>query len=331
MPPPLLLAVLNALAFTTKAGVLAWATLATLYSPVPHGGVRAALALAFFALGLAALFIRPSKTGFRVFAAATLVTTAAWSLKQPSHDRDWITDLSKLPTASINGDRVTLHQVRDFDHHSKTQATPRWIERSVLLSELESVDLFVSHWGSDLVAHTFVSFNFTNAEPICISIEARHEKGESYSPVASCFKESELIYVVGSERDLVGSRTLFRGEEVYLYRINAGPIGLRRLFLTYLERLNRLSRQPEFYHLLSNNCTVNIRNHAAGSNDNAFDLRVLLNGLVAAHVYDLGLIDTSLPFRELRGLSRINQAAVDAAGSPDFSDKIRRHLNHYQP
>lgn len=326
MPKALLRAALLTLAFAAKAAILVWVVLAAYYSPLPSPGLRAVLAILILVIGLAALFVRPSRTAFRIFAAATILTLVGWVLKKPSHERDWITDLAVLPTASLQGDAVTLYQVRDFDHLSKTEFNPRYIETTVLLSELESVDLFVSHWGSELVAHTFVSFNFTHADPVCISIEARHEKGESYSPIASCFKESELIYVVGTERDLIGVRTLHRGESVHLYRVQASPLALRRLFLTYLERINHLSRQPEFYHLLSNNCTVNIRNHASGSAENPFDLRVLLNGMVAAYVYDLGLLDTSVPFPELRTRSLITPAAIQAAGSPDFSTAIRQHL-----
>jgi hypothetical protein len=327
MPASLLRSALLALAFFAKAGVLTWGTFATYFAPLPSVGLRVVLALLFLAIGLAALFVRPSRATFRLFAAATVLTLAGWVLKKPSHQRDWSPDLAVLPTAAMEGDTVTLFKVRDFDHHSKTEFTPRYIDSTVRLSQLESMDLFVSHWSSDLIAHTFVSFNFTDSEPICISIEARHEKGESYSPIASCFKESELIYVVGTERDLIGVRTLHRNEAVHLYRVQASPIALRRLFLTYLERINRLSREPEFYHLLSNNCTVNIRNHASGSAKNPFDLRVLLNGKVDAYAYDLGLLDTSVPFPELRARALITPAAVGATGTPQLSEVIRQHLH----
>jgi hypothetical protein len=64
------------------------------------------------------------------------------------------------------------------------------------------------------VAHTFLSFEFDNALPLCISIETRPEIGEGFSPVASLFKQFELIYVVGDERDLVRLRTNYRHEDV---------------------------------------------------------------------------------------------------------------------
>jgi hypothetical protein len=47
---------------------------------------------------------------------------------------------------------------------------------------------------------------------------------ESFAPIASLFKQFELIYVVGDERDIVRVfRTNYRDEEVYLYRIKTSP------------------------------------------------------------------------------------------------------------
>ncbi len=45
---------------------------------------------------------------------------------------------------------------------------------------------------------------------------------------------------------------------MYLYRLNTSAENVRRLLLIYLARINELADRPEFYHLLKNNCTVNI-------------------------------------------------------------------------
>ena len=81
---------------------------------------------------------------------------------------------------------------------------------------------------------------------------------EGFDPLASLFKKYELIYVVGEERDIVGVRTNFRDEDVYVYRLRLPAENARQLFLVYLARINQLADRPEFYHLLSNSCTVNI-------------------------------------------------------------------------
>jgi hypothetical protein len=132
---------------------------------------------------------------------------------------------------------------------------------------------------------------------------------------------------VGDERDLVGSRAIHRNETVYLYRLNTSAEDARRLFLIYLERINELADTPEWYHLLSNNCTLNIIRYAnATGRKGGFDIRHLFNGLMDSYLYHSGRIDTELPFDELRRRSLINAVVRDAADAPDFPARIRDAL-----
>ena len=127
-----------------------------------------------------------------------------------------------------------------------------------LSAHLTGVDFFLSFWMEGPVGHTWVSFIFDNAPPVSISIEARPTVGRSFDPLQSMFKQFELIYVIGDEHDLVGLRTNHRDEQTFLYHVQASPEAARRLFLVYLERVNELADQPEWYNLLTNNCTLNI-------------------------------------------------------------------------
>jgi hypothetical protein len=199
-----------------------------------------------------------------------------------------------------------------------------------LLSHLTSVDLYISYWRVGPIGHTFLSFNFDNAPPVCISIETRPEVGERFEPVASMFKQFELMYVVGDERDLVRSRTNYRDEEVFLYPMKNPPEAVRRLFLVYMERINELADHPEWYHLLKNNCCLNIvRYKNAAGREGGFDFRHLLNGWIDRYFYDTGMVDTSLPFEELRRRSHINEIALATDGTLDaleFSRRIRESL-----
>lgn len=232
-----------------------------------------------------------------------------------------------MPRAIVDGDRVRIIGVRNFDYRSVNDFTVRYEDREVQLSHLAGLDFFVSYWSEGLVAHTFLSFIFDNAPPLTISIETRPEVGEGFDPVASLFKQFELIYVVGDERDLVRVRTNYRKEAVYLYRLNSPHEGVRRLLMVYLERINELAHQPEYYHLLSNSCTINIVRYAnAAGRAGRFDIRHLFNGLVDSYLYHSGRVDTTLPFDELRRRSLINEAAQAAEGVPDFSERIRASL-----
>ena len=139
------------------------------------------------------------------------------------------------------------------------------------------------------VAHTFVSFGFDNAPPVSISIETRPEIGEGFDPLPSLFKQFELIYVVGDERDLVRVRTDYRNEDVFLYRLRTSPEVARRLFLVYLDRINELADRPEFYHLFSNSCTINIVRYAnLAGRVGRLDIRHILNGWSDRYLYDAG-------------------------------------------
>ena len=126
-----------------------------------------------------------------------------------------------MPRAFIDGDRVRITGVRNFEYRSRNDFTERYEEREVSLSHLSRLDFYVSYLTDGPVGHTFVSFIFDDAPPLSISIETRPEVGEGFEPIASLFKQFELIYVVGDERDIVGVRTNHRSEAVYLYRLNA--------------------------------------------------------------------------------------------------------------
>jgi hypothetical protein len=232
-----------------------------------------------------------------------------------------------MPRATIDGDRVRLTGVRNFEYRTRNDFTVRHEEREISLSHLIALDFYISYFMQGPIGHTFLSFIFDNAPPLSISIETRPEVGESFAPVASLFKQFELIYVVGDERDLVGVRTNHRREAVYLYRLNTSADDARRLLLIYLERINQLANRPEFYHLLSNSCTINIVRYAnAAGRKGRLDIRHILNGLFDSYLFGSGRIDTTLPFDELRQRSLINDAAQAADGAPDFSQRIRASL-----
>jgi Domain of unknown function (DUF4105) len=312
--------------FLSWAVLIAWGTLAIRYSNLPWPWLRLGLAAAFAAFAVWAIWLSGRRRMPAIVMALFLGVVAWWIVIPPSHERTWRPEAAVMPRAFIEGDRVRLAGVRNFDYRSRDDFTMRYEEREVRLSHLTGLDFYVSYWSEGLVGHTFLSFIFDDAPPLSISIETRPEVGEGFDPIASLFKQFELIYVVGDERDLVGVRATHRREAVYLYRLNTTAEDARRLLLVYLERINELADRPEWYHLLSNNCTINIIRYAnAVGRKGRFDIRHLLNGLIDSYLYHSGRIDTTLPFDELRRRSLINQAA-QADGASDFSQRIRAAL-----
>ena len=311
------------------AGATAWATLAIYYSDLPSESLRIGLA-AGFALGTlgAFLFLPDRRRTLLGFGGALALVLLWWMSIEPSNERDWQTEVAVLPYATREGDLVTLHNVRNFDYRTEQDFVPRYDDRTYDLRALDAVDLIAVYWAGDAIAHIIVSFGFAG-DHVAISIETRKEKWEAYSSIAGFFKRYELIYVVGDERDLIRVRTKYRQPEelVYLYPTRAGPEAARRLFMEYVERINRLRHSPEFYNTLTTNCTTDVWLLVrALSGSFPVDWRVLLSGYFPDYAYDAGSLDTSVPFPELKARSLINDRAHAADQAPDFSRRIREGL-----
>ena len=307
------------------AGMTAWAAAAIHYAPLPPA-LRTALTILFPAGTVLAFGFLPRRSrtlaGFLVVFAAVVVW---WQRIPPSNDRDWQVDVSRTPWASIDGDRVTIHDIRNFAYRTETDFTPRWYDKSFDLAKLDGGDLVASYWASPAIAHIFVSFGF-GPDFVAVSIETRKERGEGYSTIAGFFKQYELVYVVADERDLIGVRTTYRqpNEDVYVFRTSVPRENLRRLFLDYVKTMNELHARPAWYNTLTTNCTTGILLHTrANPRHLPYSWKVLLSGYAPEYVYELGRLDTSLPFDELKRRSRVNERAQAADGADDFSQRIR--------
>jgi hypothetical protein len=303
---------------------------AALWIDGPTSRAGAGLLIALYLAAAVAVFVRlrPWRNAFVVYAVLFLVVLGWWRSIPASNDREWLPDVARPPTATFDGDLVTIHDVRNFDYASELDYTERWEERTYDLSKLVAVDLFLSYWGSPLIAHTIMSWAFEGGEHLAISIETRKEVGEDYSAVLGFFRQFELYYVAADERDLVRLRTNYRGEQVRLYRLlNASPAAARAVLEQYLAEMNRLAEKARWYNAATHNCTTAIRYHIKQvAPDNPWDWRILVNGLVDEMAYERGAIDTSLPFEALREASDIGEKARAADDAPDFSARIRQGL-----
>lgn len=327
--PRLLRGILRVLKYFGQFLLIAWGSLAIFFSNLPWPAGRLILALAFGAFAVFALWIAPRPKWRWTLVGAFTVVVIWYTLIPPSNDRPWRAEVARPPRVVVNGDRVRFMDYRHFTYRSRDDFDIRYEEREVDISRLSSVDLLVSYWKVGPVAHTFLSFNFDDGTlPVCISIETRPEVGEGFDPLASLFKQFELVYVVGDERDLIRLRTDHRDEEVFMYRLRIPPESARALFRVYLDRINSLSEKPEWYHLLKSSCTINVIRYsrAVGGPHRRFEVKHFLNGLIDAYLFGLGILDTSLPFSELRQRSHINEAARAAGDADDFSARIRKLL-----
>lgn len=314
-----------ALLMLLALGALSWSALALHYTGPGPRAVRDTLAvlslLGPLAAGLALQsFVHAMVAAALVFA---LALTRFLSIRPPQH-ADWQPNVAELPQAELVGDILTIHNVRNFEYRSKSDYTPRWETRTYDLSKLVGLDMFFSHWSSPAIAHTIVSWPFSDGRHLAISVETRNRAGQRYSSIAGFFRQFPIYYVVADERDVILLRTNHRRERVWLYRLEV-PAGVpRSLLLEYIETVNRLAERPAWYNALTDNCTTTIRTHVHHLSPGRYpwSWRLLANGYLPGLLYDESRLDRSLPFDELREVSSIN-ARAEAASHREFSCEIR--------
>ena len=250
-----------------------------------------------------------------------------WFALQPTNEADWRADVARTAWAEINGNQVEVHNVRNCDYRTETEFSNCWSDRSFDLSQLRGVDFFFVNWGIAWIGHPIVSFDFGNGQHLAFSIEARYKAGQTYSSVLGFFRQYELIFIAADERDVIRLRTNFRkDEEVYMYRTNITPEIARKLFSTYVTRLNRLRDHPEWYNALTRNCTTTLDHEISQDlpNPKPWTYRLLLNGTLDQLLYERGrLVTAGLPFPELKEREHINPYAHTIGQAPDFSTLIR--------
>ncbi len=275
------------------------------------------------------VWLRPFRYGVLSVLAAVVVAMVWWFSIPARNDRDWMRDVVQLPTATVEGSKLTIRNVRNFDYRTETDWTEHWETRTYDLDKLTGVDIFFCYWGPTLIAHTIMSWDFADGPPLAASIETRKRVGQSYSAVRGFFRQYELYYVMADERDVVRLRTNYRvpGEHLFLYRLKAKPAAARALLLSYVKAINGLAVKPRWYNALTESCTTAIRHHVEEIHAaRRFDWRILANGKGDQMLYEQGRIDRSLPFEDLRRRSEITEKAQGADKDPDFSRRIREGL-----
>ncbi len=316
-----------ALVFIVAILLTVWAAGALLFdSPFP--ALRMPAAVVYLIVVLMALIVfRRNYLGLIVaFLGFTLVALWWFTLK-PSQHRDWQPDNAQTAWADIDGDHVTIHNFRNCNYITEKDYTCQWETRSFDLANLTGADLFITWWGPTLIAHPIVSFDFGDQGHVPISIETRDVIGQGYSAIRGFYRQYELAYIVSDERDVVRLRTNFRkDEEVYIFRTTVPPKFTRKIFLDYIQRVNELNAQAEWYNAVTNNCTTNIDVSAsqAQGRTTVWDWRVLLNGKMDEMLYEHGrLVTGGLSLPALKAQAHINDAAKAADDSPDWSKLIR--------
>ncbi len=249
---------------------------------------------------------------------------------RPSHDRDWELGHEALPHIlySATSSQITIENYRNFNWTAVKSADVSYETRTYNLDDIESVDVFISHFDDfEGLAHIFLSFGFTDGEHVVVSLETRRESDETFSPLLGILRQFEIIYVVGSEEDIVGVRTGHRGERVYLYPTKANPEQARELFNRLATEINAVYDEPRMYNTLTHNCTNELTRPVEAMSDVDFPItwKTILPGYFDEVLYELELINTDQTFAETKTSHLIDNDLVDVT-KDSYSADLRKAI-----
>ncbi len=297
---------------------------------------REALVAAFALVALAclfALFTRKRRVALILYGLAYAGLVFWWNAIVPLNDRDWEPSVARMPTGQLEGDWLTVNNVRHFEWRNVDKAEPeRWETRRYDLNSLRSVDLVINYWMGPHIAHPQVSFGFADGSFLIWSIEVRNLRGQSFDALSGLFQTNELVFVAGDERDIVRRRTNFTNEDVYVYRIAIGKERAREFLVEYVSDANRLAEKPRFYNTLTTNCTSVIFKLAQAIGlAIPFDWRLVLTGHLPAFLFDFGALTKGYSLEQLKQAAAVSARAAKLPDSPAFSQQIREGIPGISP
>jgi hypothetical protein len=313
----------------------AWAVLALWYQAPGNQFVKfviLALWVAFSVGMIFAVWNGRAAVGLMVFAAAFAILLVWWHRIPPTNDRLWSDDVAQMTTGTVDGNLVTLNNVRNFAWRSNTDYSQRWESRIYDLEKLRSVDMVMSYWTGPAIAHMLMSFGFDDGQYVVFSVEVRRLKTGDYSVLSGFFKQFELSVIAADERDVIRVRTNVRGEDDYLYRLRMPAEAIRSLFLGYVGEANSLIDSPRFYNTITANCTTlvyHMMKRIVGYLP--LNYRILLDGYLPGYVYEVGGLDSRYTLDQLRDMGRISDRARQSGDSDSFSIDIRRGIPPIEP
>ncbi len=253
--------------------------------------------------------------------------------KTPQSDRNWKPLFSKVAAfEEAAPGRYRLPQLRDYEFTAGGENTPGWRPAEVNAADIAEMWFFIEPFPDNpLFAHSFLSFVFKDdsgrRKTMSVSIEARMETDEQYSPVDGALRNYELMYVWSTERDILTRIAVGLDHTLYAYKLRLEPDQMRRLFEYFVRRTNELAERPRFYNTLHSNCT----NELAKAVNEAFPKALpwhrswVFTGRSADWLYELGFIEDrkKSTFRALTDRSDIRLLVHAHAAENAFEDAWR--------
>jgi hypothetical protein len=157
-----------------------WAV-AALYVDLRVAALRIPVTL-IYVLGITAILLKVKRKRWAAaLCFAGFCGVLGWWLNlRPSNDGDLQPDVDRTAWAEMDGDRVTIHNLRNCDYRTETDYANCWSDRTIYLSQIRAADLFLTNWGLRFASHPIVSFQFRDNEHVAFSIEARYKAGQAW-------------------------------------------------------------------------------------------------------------------------------------------------------
>lgn len=251
-------------------------------------------------------------------------------IKTPSNDRVWVDDFAILSYSEIKNNNITIYNIRNITYEKDEPYTIEYYNKSFDLNKIDKVYFMFepfSAWSA--VAHTFLTFEFSDDSYISLSVEARREKGESYSPLKGTLNLYEVIYLWADEKDNIGRRTVYQGYNIEMYPLNLSKEKEKKLFLELANYSNTLKENPKFYNTLTTTCTSELAKRANSVTPGKikFTKATYLPGYSIEYLYNSNLIDTQIPFENLSQYYDITEISKEYYNSPEFYKKLREKIH----
>lgn len=299
-----------------------WGALSVQLSKTPYNIAISVLILT--TIIAIALRFRARRLGWICFFLAAAIVALWYQSVKPSNQRDWAFDVAHGVGASLDGDIVTLSNVRNFVWSDENTAEEFWENRTLDLSELQSVDMFTSVWDNPNIAHLLISFGFADGQRVAFSVETRKESHEEFNIRGGFFRQFEIVLLAATEEDIVKVRTNHRQEDVRIYPVDLSRKQRRDLFLSYVQLAQDLEEQPKFYNTLTANCTTIVFSLARVIKPGmSLDWRLILSGHLPELVDKLGGFKDGISIEQRIKAAGITEKAAAYVG-PDYSAAIRK-------
>ncbi len=257
-----------------------------------------------------------------------LAAGAAFVLtRTPSNDRAWKDYLATPahPAISSDGAHVSFEHVRDFTYDENGPVTKAYVAREYDVSTLTGMRLVMEPFPwNEAFGHTLLVFEFSDAEPVVISVEARIEEGEDYSAFAGLWNEFELAYTWGTERDFLARRAVLLRHQVESYPLALPTSIAQEAFVALAKATADLEAHPRFYNTLAHNCTNELARIVNEMTPNRlpWDWSRVFTGFADRYLYRLGLIEGD-SFDSAKAAADVTDRVRAISSAPDFSSLLR--------